>query len=132
MVWALCLYVWSEDNTNKLLNCLDDTDWSQLENTDTDINTAADTFVSYLNFCMDECVITKLVTYLSRDKDWVTLEVRDLFERRNTAFNKNRDDYLRLKSETRNAVRHAKKDHAKEIEKKLKQSIRILNSQIKH
>ena len=97
--------VWSEDNTNKLLNCLDDTDWSQLENTDTDINTAADTFVSYLNFCMDECVITKLVMYLSRDKDWVSMEVRDLFERRNTAFNKNRDDYLRLKSETQNAIR---------------------------
>ena len=78
--------------------------------------------------------------YLQRDKDWVTLEVQDLFERRNTAFNKNRDDYLRLKSETQNAVRHAKKDHAKEIEKNMKsnsetalsQLKRILNSQIKH
>ena len=78
--------------------------------------------------------------YLSRDKDWVSMEVRDLFERRNTAFNKNSDDYLRLKSETRNAVRHAKKDHAKEIEENMKsnsktalsQLKRILNSQTKH
>ena len=54
----------------------DCTDWSQLYKTDTDINIAADTFVSYLNFCIDECVPTKLVKYLSRDKDWVTTEVR--------------------------------------------------------
>ena len=31
-----------------------------------------------------------------------------LFEGRNTAFDNNRDDYLRLKSETQNAIRCAK------------------------
>ena len=88
--------VWNETNTNKLLSCLDDTDWPVLLNSpDADVNVATDTFIDYMNFCIEECIPTVNVTIPANDKTWITPKIKRLIDNRNECFKDQSSDQPR-------------------------------------
>ena len=110
--------IWSTSNIDKLLNCLEDTDWATLLNND-DIN-ATEKFSSYILFCIEQCIPS--ITVRDRnDKQWMNGKIRRLVAERCSALSNNDTTAVRdLKTAIQREIRHAKTEYAKSIESKLK------------
>ena len=122
--------IWNEDNMNKLLSCLDDTNWAELLSAP-DINDATDTFVDYLNFSIDTCIPSKNVTVPANNKTWMTPRINRLTEERIRAFQTNSADHRQIKGKLQKAIREAKHNHASDIESKMQSNSRLAWNQLK-
>ena len=97
---------------DKLLSCLDDTDWTELLSAP-DINDVTDTFVDYLNFSIDACIPSKNVTVPSNNKPWMTPRINRLIgAERIKAYQNNSVDHRQIKGKLQKAIREAKHNHA--------------------
>ena len=73
--------IWNENKMYKLLSCLDDTNWAELLSA-SDINDVTETFVDYLNFSIEACIQSKIVTVPANKKSWMTPRIDRLTEER--------------------------------------------------
>ena len=126
--------LWSSANIDRLLNCLEETDWSSLL-PNNDVNSQATVFTSYINFCIDECIPTVQVRERN-DKPWMNGKIRKLIADRCRALSNNDTFKVRqLQSVIQKEMRQAKSKHAKSVEDSLKsepsQAWKSLNSLLK-
>ena len=111
--------IWSTINIDKLLNCLEDTNWATLLNND-DINATTEKLSSYILFCIEQCIPS--ITVRDRnDKQWMKGKIQRLLAERCSALSNNDTTAIRhLQTAIQREIRHAKTDYAKSIESKLK------------
>ena len=88
--------IWNENKMYKLLSCLDDTNWAELLSA-SDINDVTETFVDYLNFSIEACIQSKIVTVPANNKSLMTPRINRLTEERIRAFQTNSADHRQIK-----------------------------------
>ena len=79
--------LWSSDNMEKLIDCLEDTDWPIIFS-DPDINDQASIFTDYPNLCIKQCILSVKVRNRC-DKLWMNGNIRRLIAQRRQALNVN-------------------------------------------
>ena len=109
---------------NKLLSCLDDTNWAELLSVP-DINDVTDTFVDILIFSIDTCIPSKNITVPSNNKLWMTSRINRLTEERIRAFQTNSADHRQIMGKLQKAIREAKHNHASDIDSKMQSNNRL-------
>ena len=76
---------WSQSAVDTLKNCLDITDWSVFNNDSNDINTFTHVVCSYMNFCIEQCIPTKIVTIYQNNKNWFNLKIKEKIKKKDEA-----------------------------------------------
>jgi hypothetical protein len=122
--------VWSDENLNKLLSCLDDTEWTELLSS-TDVNTATDVFVEYLNFSIENCIPSRTIRLPANNKSWMTPRITRMIGYKHTAYLTGSPEHHKLKAQVQKAIREAKHIHASDIESKMQSNSRVAWSQLK-
>ena len=108
--------LWSSDNMEKLIDCLEDTDWPIIFS-DPDINDQASIFTDYPNLCIEQCILSVKVRNRC-DKLGMNGNIRRLIALSCQALNVNYKALVRhLQSVIQQEMRFAKSCHAKSLEK---------------
>ena len=66
--------VWSPECVSELQGCFGCTDWDVLIGVSKSVNEATDMISSYINFCEDVLIPTKIVKIFPNNKPWITKE----------------------------------------------------------
>ena len=64
--------IWNNDAITELQTCFEFTDWEMFTNSISDPSELVDTISSYIQFCEDSIVKTKVVKIFANNKPWVT------------------------------------------------------------
>ena len=68
---------WTHSAGDTLKNCLDIANWSVFENDNNDMNNFTDVVCSYIYFCIDQCLPTKVVKVFQNNKVWFNATVKE-------------------------------------------------------
>jgi hypothetical protein len=112
--------IWSAENIEKLIDCVEDTDWPVLLSDTDDVSTQTSVFTSYLNFCISTCIpIVKIKE--RNDKPWMNGKIRRLVADRCRAIKINDiTEVKQLQSVIQRELRLATSKHAKSVERSIK------------
>ncbi len=103
------VYDLRESNVAKFLVTLNDIDWSFLEENHIDLNQKCELFHKYINDAFHVAIPTKLVTYTSKTKPWITPLVKSLINDRWNAYRmRNFTIYNHLKEKLKIEMEKAK------------------------
>lgn len=78
--------VWNEESSLTLQGCFDCTDWSVFTDSSDNIDEPADVVCSYISFCRDNVIPTKVVKIFPNNKPWASSAIRGLIHKRKNAF----------------------------------------------
>lgn len=108
--------VWNEDSSLALQGCFDCTDWSVFTESSDNIDELTDVVCSYISFCRDNVIPTKVVKIFPNNKP----ALKGLICKRKNAFNEgNVTEVKEIKKEIRSEIKKAKLRYRDKIEAEL-------------
>ena len=78
--------IWNEETVNELQACFEATDWNIFTDNVSDPSELVDTISSYIKFCENSIVKTKVSKVFANNKPWVTKELKSYIVQKNYAF----------------------------------------------
>ncbi len=104
---------WTNETEKDLKACFDLTDWSVSEAAANDLDELTETVTSYISFCEDMCIPTRIFLSFNNDKPWFTGKLKQLRQAKVDAY---RSGDKTLYNQTRNRltkeIREAKKNYS--------------------
>ena len=76
------IQVWDKETEEKLLCCMETTDWSVLIDENATLDENVSVVTSYIEFCIDTNVKTKVITCYPNNKPWVTHDLKELINKK--------------------------------------------------
>ena len=112
-----CVKKWTENSSQCLQSCFDDTDWEMFQTACPSLDDYTDTITSYVRFCYDTCVPSKTVNFKRKDKPWFTTEVKMKIKAKNEAFKSgNHQSFAKAKYELKRTIHKAKTAYGAKLE----------------
>ena len=109
---------WTAEATEMLQDCMESTDWESLRGPEDNNNTYADTVCSYINFCEQMCLPTKVITRYNNHKPWFSKQLRELRRHKEQAYREGDLDTFRLaRQNLKKAIRSAKEEYKAKLER---------------
>lgn len=106
---------WPEGASSQLQDCFERTNWDIFGNQDLEEYTS--TVLFYIQNCVDNVTVDKLIRVYPNQKPWMTKEVQTLLKDRNTAFRSgDRALYSAARANLKKGIRDAKAAHKRKIE----------------
>ncbi|KAI2661094.1 hypothetical protein H4Q32_030126 [Labeo rohita] len=108
---------WTNETKWVLQACLEWTDWSVFEAAANDLDELTETITSYISFCEDICIPTRIYLTFNNDKPWFTTKFRHLRQAKEDAYRKgDRVLYNQARNTLNKEIRVAKRTYAKRLE----------------
>ncbi len=79
---------WTNEAEQDLKACFDLTDWTVFEAAANDLDELTETVTSYISFCEDMCIPTRIHLTYNNDKPWFTAKLRQLRQAKEDAYRK--------------------------------------------
>lgn len=112
--------VWTEEAKLSLQGCLDCTVWDEFIQTSQDINELADVVSSWVTYCEDIVIPTKVVKVYPNNKPWVSKQLKTLLNKKKQAFKNNSITELHtIQKDIKREIRRAKLEYKHKVELKL-------------
>ena len=109
---------WTDAASEKLQDCLEDTDWDVFRNACPTLDEYSDTITSYINFCYENCVPSKEVKIKGYDKPWFNSDTRSKLEAKlDAAASGDPVAEKKSKYDYEKSIRTAKAEYGKKVEK---------------
>ncbi|KAI2652653.1 RNA-directed DNA polymerase from mobile element jockey [Labeo rohita] len=77
---------WTVEAERDLQACFELTDWSVFEAAATDLDELTDTVTSYISFCEDMCLPTRIYLTFNNDKPWFSAKLKQLRQAKEDAY----------------------------------------------
>ena len=81
------VYVWDNEVTDNMICCMETTNWDVLFDCNATLDANVSVVTSYINFCMDNIVKSKVITTYPNNKPWVTKELKELINKKSNVSN---------------------------------------------
>lgn len=104
---TMAIKQWSDEAVQELQASLECTDWDVFMDANPELNEFTETVSCYINFCVESIIPIKVVKVYPNNKPWITKRVKDVINQKKQAFGQ------------------GDKTKLKEVQKKLKQTIKI-------
>ena len=108
---------WNEDTKLRLQGCFECTSWDSLFDPNASVDYNVDVLTSYVNFCSDMLVPSKVVTVYPNNKPWITKDVIHLLNEKKYALSNN--DVLqskKIQKELNVCIHNAKVNYKTKVE----------------
>ncbi|KAK3571346.1 hypothetical protein QTP86_008274 [Hemibagrus guttatus] len=112
---------WPAGAISALQDCFECTDWNMFRETATNSDSInleeyTTSVTSYNGKCIDDVTVSKTITTRSKQKPWMTAEVRALLKSRDSAFRAGDKEALRTpRAKLSRAIKEVKRTHAQRI-----------------
>jgi len=114
------IQVWNKEKEDMLKDCFCITNWDVFFDSCRDPNELTDCITSYIQFCEETVVDTKVVKVFSNNKPWLSKDLKKLLNEKNRAFRENDNESFKMKrKELRAMVQKAKIDFKNKVEDQL-------------
>ena len=107
--------VWSPECVSELQGCFDCTDWDVLIRASESVNEATDVISSYINFCEDMLIPTKMVKIYPNNKPWITKALKKTINEKKIAF-QSKQDRKAVQKRLNKQIRDAKRAYKEKVE----------------
>ncbi|KAK3570114.1 hypothetical protein QTP86_011313 [Hemibagrus guttatus] len=116
--------IWSEEVCERLRDCFDITDWETLcSSHDEDTDGFTHCITDYINFCVENTVPSLRVRCFSKNKPWVTPELKDQLNEKKRAFiSGDKEELKRVQKELKYKMRQCKDSYSRKLEERLSQN----------
>ena len=109
---------WPDDALSKLQDCFQQTDWDLFEHQE--LGTHTGTLLDYIQFCIGNVTVDKIIRVFPNQKPWMTSQVHTLLRARDAAFRSgDRALYRAARADLKSGITRAKADHKERIESHL-------------
>lgn len=106
---------WPDTASEQLQECFESTNWEVFEHPDLELHTTA--VLEYIKFCTDSVTVEKQIRVYPNTKPWMTREVQNLLQERNSAFRSGDEGmYSAARSSLKRGIRQAKAAYRQKIE----------------
>ena len=100
---------------SELQGCFDCTDWDVLKGVSESVNEATDVISSYINFCEDMQIPTKMVKIFPNNKPWITKALKKTLNEKKIAFQSKQDRKV-VQKRLNKQIRDAKRAYKEKVE----------------
>ena len=78
--------VWTPESEEQLRGCFECTEWSVLVDSCENVSEAADVVSSYIGFCEDMLISTRIVKVFPNNKTWISKSIKSALNEKKIAF----------------------------------------------
>ena len=107
--------VWSPECVSELQGCFDCTDWDVLIGASESVNEATDVISSYIDFCEDMLIPTKMVKIFPNNKPWITKALKKTINEKKIAF-QSKQDRKAVQKRLNKQISDAKRAYKEKVE----------------
>ena len=107
--------VWSPECVSELQGCFNCTDWDVLLGASESVNEATDVISSYIHFCEDMLIPTKMVKIFPINKPWVTKALKKMIHEKKIAF-QSKQDCTVVQKRLKKQISDAKRAYKEKVE----------------
>ena len=112
------LRVWTPESEEQLRGCFECTEWSVLVDSCENVSEAADVVSSYIGFCEDMLISTKIVKVFPNNKTWISKSIKSALNEKKIAFQTgDRAERRRVQAKLTRELREGKREYRAKVEK---------------
>ena len=110
--------VWTSESEEQLRGCFECTEWSVLVDSCENVSEAADVVSSYIGFCEDMLISTKIVKVFPNNKTWISKSIKSTLNEKKIAFQTgDRAERKRVQAKLTRELREGKREYRAKVER---------------